>query len=147
MTLRIDSVRDLPQSIIDRNPALKELAGNTPAQKKTKYNSVATMVGEIRFDSKREAARYCELLLLKRAGVVKEIELQPRFLLQPAFIDGISGRFVKKMEYVADFRVTYDDGHVEVEDVKSPATKTKTYLIKRKLFRNKYPDVIFQEVE
>jgi hypothetical protein len=145
---RIDDPRFIPKHMLDKWPQLRELAGvkqgagtNTPA----KYRNKKTEANGIVFDSKKEADRYHELLFLQKAGIVTKIELQPRFLLQAAYMDG--ARLVRKMEYVADFRVTYSDGRVEVEDVKTSATKTKSYLIKRKLFRKLYPDIVFREVE
>lgn len=145
---RIDDPRFIPPHMLQKWPQLRELAGGNSGSGITapaKYRNRKTEANGFVFDSVKEANRYRELLLLQKAGVVAEIELQPRFLLQAAYMDG--PKLVRKMEYVADFRVTYSDGMVEVEDVKSPATKTKTYLIKRKLFRKLYPDVLFKEVE
>ena len=146
MTYRVDSIRDLPAALIKRNPKLREMAGE-PAPKPTKYHNKKTSADGITFDSKLECNRYHELKLLKQAGVITGFELQPRFLLQDAYIDGISRKFVKKMEYVADFRVFYPDGHEEIEDTKSKATMTKVYRIKKKLFRKLFPALIFNEIK
>lgn len=62
------------------------------------------------FDSKAEAARADQLWMMKLAGEVKEIEYQPVF---ECIVNG-----KKVCKYIADFRVTYADGHVEIEDVK-----------------------------
>ena len=145
---RIDDPRFIPPHMLEKWPQLRELAGGNSragVTTRTKYGNRKTEANGFVFDSSKEAGRYRELLILQKAGIVSEIELQPRFVLQDAYMDG--PKLVRKMEYVADFRVTYSDGSVEVEDVKSPATKTKTYLIKRKLFRKLFPDVIFREVE
>lgn len=134
--------------MLEKWPQLRELAGvnnGAGATTRAKYGNRKTEANEVVFDSAKEANRYQELLILQKAGIVSEIELQPRFVLQDAYMDG--PRLVRKLEYVADFRVTYSDGSVEIEDVKSPATKTKTYLIKKKLFRKLYPDIVFREVE
>lgn len=146
MTYRVDSINELPDALIARNPKLREIAGE-PAPKPTKYHSKRTQADGATFDSVKECNRYHELKLLKQAGVITGFELQPRFLLQAGYVDGISGKFVKKMEYVADFRVTYTDGHEEIEDVKSVATMTKVYRIKKKLFRKLFPALIFVEIE
>ena len=45
---------------------------------------------------------------------------------------------------MADFVVTYSDGHVEVIDVKG--VRTDVYKLKRKMLLFKYPDLIFREV-
>lgn len=144
MTYRIDSVRELPPELLARNPGLLDVPD---APKPTKYHSKRTQADGHSFDSMKECNRYHELKLLKKAGVITDFELQPRFLLQEGYIDGISRKWVKKMEYVADFKVFYPDGHFEIEDVKSVATMTKVYRIKKKLFRKLFPQIIFIEVE
>jgi hypothetical protein len=148
MTYRIDSASYLPAAILARNPGLLDMEADagTPA-KASKYHNKKTEINGTTFDSIREATRYSELVLLQKAGVVSGVELQPRFILQDGYTDSVSLRWIRKLEYVADFRVTYADGHVEVEDVKSVATRTKSYLIKRKLFRKKFSNLLFKEVE
>lgn len=90
---------------------------------------------EITFDSKKEAARYDELTLLERAGLIRELTLQPRFTLQESFVH--KGKTIRKLEYVADFSYLRDNDFV-VEDVKSEATKTPQYRIKKKLMLGKF---------
>lgn len=102
---------------------------------RSKYNAIKTLVDGIKFDSRKEAKRYQELKLLERAGAIKELELQPRFLLQDKFtLDGVTHR---KIEYVADFKF-WDSGRRSwiVEDVKG--IKTEVYKLKKKLFLKKY---------
>lgn len=99
----------------------------------TKYNNTKTTVDGIKFDSKREAARYSELKLLERAGKITDLILQPRFELIPKY--EINGRKVRKMEYIADFQY-FENGKTVIEDAKG--FKTKEYLIKKKLFEFKY---------
>ena len=95
----------------------------------TKYRAVPTVVNGIRFDSKREAARYLELVLLGLAGGLVDLELQPRFDLH---VQGI-----KVATYVADFRYRewqsgpHGGGWVDVvEDVKG--VRTPVYRLKAK---------------
>lgn len=102
---------------------------------RSKYNSIKTIVEGIKFDSKKEARRYQELKLLERAGTIKELELQPRFILQDKF--KLYGKTHRKIEYVADFK--YWDKEKEtwiVEDVKG--VKTDVYKLKKKIFLKKY---------
>ena len=62
---------------------------------------------------------------MQRAGLISDLELQPRFAL---VVNGI-----KVGTYVADFSyVDKERGHV-VEDVKSPATRTNVFLLKKRL--------------
>lgn len=100
----------------------------------SKYHAVKTAIGGRIFDSRLEARRYQELLYLVKAGEVRDIECQPRFLLQEAFKK--NGKTYRKIEYVADFRVTYKDGHVEIEDCKG--IKTEAFKLKAKLFERLY---------
>lgn len=97
--------------------------------------------GEV-FDSIKEYKRYLELCLLLKAGKIDDLKRQVKFTLipdqrEPDIIGPLGGvkkgRIIeRKCEYVADFVYTYN-GKTIVEDTKSEATKTKDYIIKRKL--------------
>lgn len=95
--------------------------------RKYKYNNQKTVVNGILFDSKREANRYCELMLLMRAGEITNLQRQVRYTLIPKQ-DG-----ERACEYVADFVYTDKAGRTIVEDVKG--VRTDVYKIKRKLMR------------
>ena len=111
---------------------------------KNKYNAVKTTTGGITFDSKAEANYYSELLMLKKAGIVKNIILQKDFTLQEAYTKE-DGERVRAIRYRADFEVQYADGHTEVVDVKGK--RTKDYIMKKKLLLTRYPDIDFKEVQ
>ncbi len=70
-------------------------------------------------------------MLLERARLISEIELQPRYNL-----------VVNEQKigfYKADFRYRVTEtGAVVVEDVKSPATRTQVYRLKKKLVKALY---------
>lgn len=101
-----------------------------------KYHARKTTVDGITFDSEKEARRFGELKLLLRAGEIKNLKLQQDFTLQEAYT-APDGERVRAIRYVADF--TYEEnGELIVEDVKSRATKTRVYEMKRKLLREKY---------
>lgn len=107
---------------------------------RNKYNNIPTTIDEIRFSSKREAARYSELKMMKLdpgPNGVKTLILQPRFELQPSFKK--DGRTWRKIEYVADFDVTYNSGKRELIDVKG--FSTAIFKLKSKWFDYKYPDL------
>src|SRR5215472_11982204 len=90
----------------------------------SKYHNRKTLYKGIQFDSQKEANRYQELLLLERAGEIHHIEIQPRYDIV------VNGKHI--CYYYADFR--YKDvakDAVVVEDVKSPATKTAVYRLKK----------------
>lgn len=111
---------------------------------KSKYGAKKTQVDEIVFDSRAEAKRYRELMLLKRTGEVTEVELQPSYVLMPGFKHKATGKRVQAITYKADFLVTYADGHQEIEDVKG--MKTPVYSLKKKLFMHAYPDLQIKEI-
>lgn len=111
--------------------------------KKSKYNNKITYVDGIRFDSKREAEYYKQLLLLQKIGEVKEIELQPKFTLLETFRkNGVTHRSIT---YKADFKVTYKDNKVEIIDVKG--AETQVFKIKRKLFEHQFPHLSLKIVK
>lgn len=120
----------------------------------SKYRNVKTIVDGKIFDSKREAARYCELKLLAKSRVICSLKLQPKFILQEAFRDERVGvtksgksKMVRAIEYTADFQyMETATGRVIVEDVKSPASKTQAYEIRKRLFLKRFPKLDFREV-
>ncbi|MDU5970534.1 MAG: DUF1064 domain-containing protein [Finegoldia magna] len=105
--------------------------------RRNKYNAKKTVVDGIEFDSIREADRYCELKLLEKAKEIRNLELQPRFLLQDKFKDKM-GTTHRKIEYVADFMYIDKDDKKIVEDVKG--MMTDVYKLKKKLFLNLYDE-------
>lgn len=98
----------------------------------SKYGNHRTVIDGIRFDSKREAERWCELRLLERAGEIKELQRQVSFELIPAQKNGK----VKPVKYVADFTYETRYGKYVVEDAKG--VRTEVYKIKKKLMLERY---------
>lgn len=122
---------------------------NKPTERVTASGAV------LRFDSQKEARRYDELAALERAGKIRDLRMQVDFTLQEAYTDS-EGKRVRAIRYRADFtyRKIRDDPWEEydgsfwtlvVEDVKSRATKTKTYAMKRKLMKERF-NIDIQEV-
>lgn len=101
-----------------------------------KYKNQKIQIDRYVFDSVAEGRRYRELSLLERAGEIKELQLQPKFLLQEAFKK--NGKTYRKIEYIADFMYK-ENGKIIVEDVKG--MQTDVFKIKHKLFEKKYPDL------
>lgn len=103
-----------------------------------------------KFNAKKAIAerdRYLHLKLLERAGEIKNLELQPAFILLKKFVSNkVKYRGIK---YIADFRY-YENDRICVEDVKGAITKE--YALKKQLFleqreRDVFGDnVIFREV-
>ena len=90
----------------------------------------------IHFDSQKEARRYDDLILRLRAGEVQDLRLQVDFTLQEAYTDE-NGHRVRAIRYRADFTYRDPEGRLTVEDVKSRGTRTRDYLIKRKMMKDK----------
>lgn len=112
-------------------------------KKPNKFHAQKTIVDGVVYDSKKESKRSIELQYLERAGKIKNLERQKQFVLQEAFVNN-EGKKVRSISYLADYYYE-QDGQKVVEDVKSPATRTKVYMIKKKLFQFKYPDIKFIE--
>lgn len=95
----------------------------------SKYHATPTVVDGVRFDSHLEARHYSQLRLLQRIGSVLELERQPVFDLV------VGGCCVAR--YIADFRVVFADGEIQIRDCKG--VRTPVYRLKRKLFEALYP--------
>ena len=100
-----------------------------------KYHNKKVIVNGHKFDSIKEANYYNQLKLLQRAGLIKNLELQKTFILQPSF--KLNNKTRRHITYKADF--TYfsnEDNKIHVIDVKG--FKTDVYNIKKKMFEYKY---------
>lgn len=123
-------------------------------RRRTKCGNVKLTVDGIKFDSKKEARRYCELQQLLQAGKIEELELQKVFELIPAQYEyfpryGKKGQRLqdgkrcieKSCVYRADFAYK-QGGQLVVEDVKGyrdPASASYAkFVIKRKLMLDRF---------
>lgn len=118
--------------------------------KTNKYNAKKVSVDGIEFDSKKEAKRYQELLLLQKAGEIYLLERQKVYELLPAQRDPdtvgkrggvIKGKLLERaVEYVADFVYTDKNGKTVVEDVKGfrEGGAYAVFVLKRKLMLYRY---------
>ena len=97
--------------------------------KRNKYRAIKTEVEGIIFDSKKESRRWLDLRLLEKAGKISNLQRQVKFSFD------IEGFHICNM--ILDF--TYEEnGEVVTEDVKSVATKTRAYVIKKNLLKALY---------
>lgn len=98
-------------------------------ESKSKYKNKKVVYNGIKFDSEQEYTFYLYLVkMFPNANIAK----QPIFELQPKF--NKYGKGFKAITYVADFRV----GNL-VYDVKG--FTTADFLLKKKMFDYKYPDL------
>lgn len=114
-------------------------------RRQTKYFAKKTYLMGKEFDSKKEARRYAELMLLVRAGEITELQTQVPFELIPAQREadtvgargGIKqGKVIERaVNYVADFTYKDRDGNLIVEDTKGykEGQAYELFVIKRKL--------------
>ena len=88
---------------------------------RNKYGAKKTMVGDIKFDSRREANRWMELQLLERAGEISDLRRQVKIELmgqhRPLFT-----RTGRKMKMTFDFAYM-EDGVQIYDDAKGYATR------------------------
>jgi len=99
------------------------------AKPKNKYGAEKVTVRGIKFDSKREAKRYAELMALQKAGVIADLRLQV-----PLLLEGRSGplktRTGRQMRITVDFQyVDLSSGLTVWEDAKG--TPTRDYEVRR----------------
>jgi len=115
-------------------------------KKESKYHAHKVMVNGQAFDSLKEMRRYNELRLMEKAGIIKDLERQKKYLIIPECREpgsagprgGIkTGRVIERAAYyIADFVYRELDPETRewneiVEDVKG--LRTDTYILKRKL--------------
>ena len=113
----------------------------------------------IRFSSKAEAKRYDELMLMLKAGKIRDLRLQQDFTLQEAYTTP-QGERIRAIRYKADFVYERLVGYYTdvaprniakwekvVEDTKGgKATQTPLYKMKKKMLMDKY-GIEIQEIE
>ena len=88
---------------------------------RTKYGAKKTQVGEVTFDSKKEAQRFMELQLLERAGEISNLRRQVKIDLmgqhRPLYT-----RTGRKMRLTIDYAY-FEDGVEVLEDSKGVWTR------------------------
>lgn len=150
--------KQIAQKIAAQSREKAEKQAEEQAAKKNKYHNIPDSRNgaecEIKFKSRKEARRYDELMLMLKAGEIRDLRLQPQFTLQEAYTTP-EGKRVRAIRYDADFSYyllttelyvadgggstkAEDEWKYVVEDVKSKATKTRVYAMKKKLLREKY---------
>lgn len=123
--------------------SVKEFQDYMGVNKTNKYKAVKTEIDGISFDSKAEADRYIYLKTLEKLGSIKDLQLQPKFILQDSFKK--NGKTYRAITYKADFSYfDHKKGHLVIEDVKGQ--KTEVYKIKKKLFEAKFKNLTIVEV-
>ena len=107
----------------------------------------------LHFASQKEARRFDVLAARQARGQIRDLRLQVDFTLQEAFTD-TEGKRVRAIRYKADFTYWERDAAEEnkaaaagwpcdswryvVEDVKSKATRTAKYAMKKKMLKDRF---------
>jgi len=88
---------------------------------RNKYGAKKTQVGEITFDSKKEALRWMELQMLEKAGEISDLQRQVKVQLMGQYAP-IYTRTGRKMKLTFDFSYT-ENGVLVYEDTKGYPTR------------------------
>ena len=104
----------------------------------SKYHAKKQRIGNLVFDSKKEAMRWLELEKMQRDGLISNLRQQVKFELLPNQ-RGANGKVIERaVHYIADFVYT-KDGETVVEDVKGyrRGRAYDVFVLKRKLMLQK----------
>jgi len=140
----------VPPAAPPQDPAKGTKYHNTPTERVTASGAV------LHFDSQKEARRFDVLATRQARGQIRDLRLQVDFTLQEAFTD-TEGKRVRAIRYKADFtyyqppnRQLYGSHapyyaeqsgvpwEFVVEDVKSKATRTAKYAMKKKMLKDRF---------
>lgn len=115
---------------------LNKLLNNSIDVKQSKYKNKKAEYDGIVFDSQKEKAWYIKFKLMEQAGEIHSLKRQVPFCLIETF--KLGDKTYRKTSYIADFVYLDKYGNLHVIDVKSKATKTQVYQLKKKLMAWKY---------
>lgn len=113
---------------------------------KSKFHAYKAMVDGIQFDSLNESRYYVYIKQVRDSqqetehGKLLSFEMQVPFIIVPSHIK--NGHRIRKMEYLADFVLCYEDGTKRVIDVKG--VETDVFKLKKKFVEYVYPEVTIE---
>ena len=105
---------------------------------RNKFNAKKQIYKGMKFDSKKELTRYLVLEQMEKNNYISELELHPMI---PLIVNGI-----KIGKYTADFKYKNNNGEVIIEDVKSKITKTRDYILRKKILATYKPPIFIKEI-
>lgn len=134
--LQTDTLQARALALADFDRLIKEPDSR---KRENKFGARKTRIGELTFDSQKEANRYLELKGMEERGEIRDLLLQCQINLMEGFT--YQGEKVRPINYTADF--VYMEGKFTViEDVKSEATaRTEAFRLRWRLLQWHYRDV------
>ena len=108
---------------------------------RSKLQSIECTVDGINFQSRLEARRYTQLKQMEKEGVIHNLVLQPKFLIQEKFEDPYTHKKYQPIHYIGDFLYVAEGCQQVVEEIKGFATEV--FRLKFKLVIHKYPEIKF----
>lgn len=131
-----------PARVVGKTQAKNVSCPATGIKSSNKYNAQKTIINGVKYDSRREALLYQNLLNLQNKGIIAHLERQKRFEIIP------KTKTERAAYYVADyFFQEVATGQWVVADCKSPITKKlPAYVLKRKIMKIRYPEYEFREM-
>jgi uncharacterized protein DUF1064 len=119
-------------------------AGGTPKKRNPHTNAVKVVCDGHEFPSKAERDEYLYLRDRLARGEIRNLRLQPRFVILEAFHDPLDGRLYPALHYTPDFIFEEaPDWRTVVIEVKGRIFRD--YPLRRHLFRERYPYIYFVE--
>jgi len=112
-----------------------------PGKAPSKMRNVKTVVDGERFDSKGEAARYQELKLMERAGLIRDLKRQVEFVLQAPFRTewGESVRAIKmRIDFTYQEKNAQCEWYTIAEDFKGRRNAAPSWNVRAKLFQHQH---------
>jgi hypothetical protein len=110
------------------------------APKPSKYRNVKVVVDGRKFDSKKEAEHYLVLKAREAAGEIFGVECQRPFTIYLPDLTkpGPYEALCSLCEYRSDFSFRDGNDTLHVQDVKSHATRTAVYMLKKRALMLQY---------
>lgn len=126
------------QIIVNNKKELQKQFRQLRAKKYGNYTVHKNLNGiKTKFDSKAEYARFLYLKNLEENGIITQLKMQTKFILQEKYTNA-KGKKIGAITYKADF--TYKkEGKWIVEDVKGFITND--FKLKKKMFEMKYAEL------
>ena len=106
----------------------------------SKYRNVRQKYDGRTWDSKKELAYYIALKEQLKQGKIKDLIIQPEFVLMQGYRNKFTGKKIRDIRYRADFQF-YDVEQGRTRLVDTKGFSTEIFKIKAKLFGSVYPDI------